>query len=354
MNYKQFNIGVPIKDNNVKIVSGLTQGDTANIVNVRLVDGTKPFDYTGYTDIVINILKPDGKVVVIGITSDPSNPANKVNIDNKYNVQAVDPAEGRIEFTLTGQATNVTGTYFCSISLFSGGKVLTTARINYYVGETLASETDGAVQQSEDYINLLELVNRNSAIETAEKNRADAEALRMKSEEERVAIFNTLHYNITEYLKNAENIVNITQGYMKEAERFSKLAQNPSKDALQSVITELNLAPKEYVDGGIADATKDFIVGDITELAPNRKKLTIGTSTNNASDIANLDKGETCVSADGVPVIGTDGGNVMMGGVVVGATEPTFTNVLWIDTANGNQLKFYDGTWKPASIVAFS
>ena len=38
------------------------------------------------------------------------------------------------------------------------------------------------------------------------------------------------------------------------------------------------------------------------------------------------------------------------GGFIVSATTPTITNVLWIDTANDNIMKFYDAStlmWIP-------
>ena len=42
----------------------------------------------------------------------------------------------------------------------------------------------------------------------------------------------------------------------------------------------------------------------------------------------------------------TGGGSA--GGSVVSATAPEDTNVLWVDTANSNLLKFYDGSaWIP-------
>lgn len=347
MNVKRFNVSVPIKDNNTKIVGGLVQYDTANVINVKLIDGTEPFDYTGYTDIMVQILKPDGHSVVAGITDGP-------NDNNPYTIQAVAPAEGRLMFSLQGQATILTGTYFCTISLFNAGKVLTTARINYYVGESLTNEFDPGIQSDDDYNFLLNLINRNSAIASAEATREDAEALRAQAEEERKVIFQTLVDNINAYLVNAQDYVNKTQAYMKDAERFAELAQNPNKEALQAVITELNLAAKEYVDTKVNDNTKDFIVGDITTPTEQRKKLFVGTSTKQSNGITALSVGEMCVGADGIPLMGTNGGNVAMTSVHIGPTAPAFDNLLWVDTSEGGQLKYYDGTWKPVSLVAFS
>jgi hypothetical protein len=48
----------------------------------------------------------------------------------------------------------------------------------------------------------------------------------------------------------------------------------------------------------------------------------------------------------GSPLVGTG----MSGSFKAIATEPSDTNYLWIDTANGNLLKYYNGTkWVPIS-----
>ena len=343
MNYKAFNIGLPIKDNNVKIQDGLVQYDTANIVNVRLIDGSEPFDFTGYTDILLDILKPDGHRIVAGITSDGE------NTNNPYQIHVLDPAQGLIRFVLSGQATIITGTYFCTLSLFASGKVLTSARINYYVGESLLNDMDSEIESTDDYQFLLNLINRNSDIATAEQERADAEYQRELNEEERNREFKEISDSITEYIKNAEKYVQLTQEYMEEAKRYAELAQNPSQKIINELITQMNLATKEYVDDEITENTKDFIVGEINA---NRKKFTMGTS----STIPTLDKGEFGIDGGNNIFAGGSNGNILLSGVyVVGPTEPQYDTLLWIDTNAGGQLKYHNGSeWVPASILAFS
>ncbi len=61
----------------------------------------------------------------------------------------------------------------------------------------------------------------------------------------------------------------------------------------------------------------------------------------------------------GVPVLGKDGKVPpeqlpALGGHTAQAEEPENKNLLWIDTANGNIIKFYDPeseTWKPVGAV---
>lgn len=64
-------------------------------------------------------------------------------------------------------------------------------------------------------------------------------------------------------------------------------------------------------------------------------------------------------AANGVPTLDA-GGKVptsqlpTLGGHAAQATAPTNTNLLWIDTGNGNILKFYDTaskSWKPVAAV---
>lgn len=344
MNYKAFNIGLPIKDNNVKIQDGLVQYDTANIVNVRLIDGSEPFDFTGYTDILLDILKPDGHRIVAGITSDGE------NTNNPYQIHVLDPAQGLIRFVLSGQATIITGTYFCTLSLFASGKVLTSARINYYVGESLLNEMDPGVESTDDYQFLLNLIDRNSNIASAEQDRADAEYQRELNEAEREEGFNELENYITEYLKNAVTYVNQTKEYMEETERFAELAQNPSAEIITGLISEMGLSTKEYVDTEIDENTKDFIVGDITK--EDHKVFTMGA----AATIPALQKGEMGIDSGNNVYVGGSSGNILISGVyIVGETAPDETTLLWIDTGSNSQLKYHNGSeWVPVSTLAFA
>lgn len=344
MNYKAFNIGLPIKDNNVKIQDGLVQFDTANIINVRLIDGAEPFDFTGYTDILLDILKPDGHRIVAGITSDGE------NTNNPYQIHVLDPAQGLIRFVLSGQATIITGTYFCTLSLFASGKVLTSARINYYVGESLLNEMDPGVESTDDYQFLLNLIDRNSNIASAEQDRADAEYQRELNEDAREERFSELEKYITQYLDNAVTYVNQTKGYMEDAERFAELAQNPSTEIITGLISEMGLSTKEYVDTEIDENTKDFIVGDITQ--EDHKIFSMGI----AATMPGLEKGEMGIDNGNNVYVGGSSGNILISGVyVVGEIAPEETTLLWIDTSANSQLKYYNGSsWVPVSTLAFA
>lgn len=352
MNYKEFNISLPISTNNVAVVDGIVQYDTANIVNVRLMDGVEPFDFRGYTEVYIEILKPDGTHIQSCVTDD-----SDVNSDNNpYVIHVVDPKEGRISFNLQGQATILTGTHFGQIMITSGGKILTTARINYYVGDTLQSDADpSGITSSGDYSSLRTLIARNSAIATAERDRVDAETLRKLAELAREERIDELENAITEYLNNAVSYVEQTQDYMEQAEAFAQLAQNPSAEIMQQLIAELDLAAESYVDTSVANATRNFDAGSYTDEADTKKVLKVRRG--NDADIPALDVGELGFSTDSLTAyIGGGSGNIPLNGVYVAqSSAPTRKDILWVDTSAGGAIKYWDGdSWEPTATAVFA
>lgn len=352
MNYKEFNISVPINTNNVSVVDGIVQYDTANIVNVRLMDGVEAFDFTGYTEVFIEILKPDGTHIQTCVTDDP-----EVNEDNNpYTIHVVDPKEGRISFNLQGQATILTGTHFGQIMITSGGKILTTARINYYVGDTLQSDADPSeITSSGEYSSLRTLIARNSAIAAAERDRVDAETLRKLAELARENRMDELEDAITAYLNNAVSYVEQTEDYMEQAQQFAQLAQNPSAEIIANLISQLGLASEDYVDDSISTATKNFDAGNYTDGADAKKLLKARRGSDD--DIPTLEVGEFGFSIDiGTAYIGGSSGNIPLNGVyVAGAMAPERKDLLWIDTSAGGTIKYWDGdSWEPTATATFA
>lgn len=348
MNYKQFNIALPIKDNNTVIISGLVQYDTANIVNVRLMDGTEPFDFTGYTEVFIEILKPDGTHIQSCVTDDPEITGD----NNPYSIQIVDPMEGRISFTLRGQATLLTGTHFCQIMIAAGGKLMTSARINYYVDETL-QDIDADFSSSSEYTTLLNLINRNSAIATAERTREDSEMQRILADKQRDENVLALTRMVQEYIDNANGYVDDTKANMELAQQYAELAQNPSAEIMESLIEQLNLVSKLYVDNLVATNTKNFDAGLFTDSAESKKLLKVRTGL--AEDIPELADGEFGLATDTKRLYI---GDIPVNGVYVASeTAPSETHVLWIDisTAGKGSIKYYDGSsWQPTATASFS
>lgn len=344
MNYKQFNVALPIKENNVAVISGLKRLDTANMVNVRLMDGIEPFDITGYTEVYIEILKPDGTHIQSCVT-------DKAEGDNNpYSIQVVNPKEGRISFTLLGQATVLTGTHFGQIMVASNGKLLTSARINYYVNENL-TDPDVDLTSESEYTTLLTLINRNSAIATAERTREDSEAQRIGAEIARGQKMLELEQEVDEYLANAEYYVAQTRDYMNTAEQYAQLAQNPSAEIMEGLIQELNLVTKLYVDTLVSSSTKNFNAGAFTDSIADKKLLKVRTGA--SSDMPELVEGELGYATDTKRLY--CGSTPINGVYIASATAPSETHLLWIDTSAGNVIKYHNGSaWVPTATAAFS
>ena len=172
---KTFNTTVSVKEGASRsVLRGIIQYDTLNEVNIRLSDGSKAFDYTGYTNIVFKVLKADGTSY----------------IDSEgENVIATSPVDGIITVNLTGQATAAAGLCQSVIEIYSGDGKMTTARFNYEVFEALDTD-EGletvAVDESENYYpvfqNLMaDLSELEASIEVAEAQRVTAELARASS-----------------------------------------------------------------------------------------------------------------------------------------------------------------------------
>ena len=132
---KTFNTTVSVKEGASRsVLRGIIQYDTLNEVNIRLSDGSKAFDYTGYTNIVFKVLKADGTSY----------------IDSEgENVIATSPVDGIVTVNLTGQATAAAGLCQSVIEIYSGDGKMTTARLNYEVFENL--DVDEDVESTTEY-----------------------------------------------------------------------------------------------------------------------------------------------------------------------------------------------------------
>lgn len=346
MNYKEFNVAIPIKANNVLIVDGIVQLDTANIVNARLMDGTEPFDFTGYTEVFIEILKPDGTHIQACVTDDPEiNDAN-----NPYTIQVVDPKEGRVSFTLQGQATILTGSHFAQITIMAGGRPLSTARLNYYVGGTLR-DPDIDLTSHDEYTTLLTLINRNSSIAEAERVRVDSETQRKLREIEREERMLEMEADVKDLVDTADERIEATERNAELAKQYAELAQNPSKEIMQALIEELNLVEKLYVDNLVATSVRNFDAGSFTDDADSKRLLKARTGL--AAEMPALAEGEFGFATDTKRLYVGD--TPINGVYYAGSEAPEETHLLWIDTSAGGVVKYHDGiAWQPTATATFS
>jgi len=155
------------------VLRGIIQYDTLNEVNIRLSDGSKAFDYTGYTNIIFKVLKADGTAY----------------IDSEgENVIATSPVDGIVTVNLAGQATTAAGLCQSVIEVYSGEDKMTTARFNYEVFENLdLDEAEVSESQYPVFQNLMaDLSALETSIEAAEALRVAVEAARVEAEVARV------------------------------------------------------------------------------------------------------------------------------------------------------------------------
>lgn len=129
------------------MLRGIVQFDTLNEVNIRLSDGTKAFNYDGYTNIIFKVLKADGTAY----------------IDSEgENVIATSPVDGVVTVNLAGQSTTAAGLCQSVLEIYSGDGKMTTARFNYEVFENL--DTNEAVESTTEYPALQNLLTDLSGI----------------------------------------------------------------------------------------------------------------------------------------------------------------------------------------------
>lgn len=358
MNYKEFYCTLPISENNVHIIDGIVRGDTANIVHVTLMDGSEPFDFSGCSDVLLRILKPDGTKVVAVAASD-----SRYNIDNPYAIHVSEPKAGRVSFTLKGQATMLTGTHFAQLTLLGDGNVLTTARINYRVGESLY-ELDSSLSDivSEDeYAGILNVIRQCSVIISSETDRRMAEELRLERDDtraaedaEREARMAQIAAQAEDYFANAERYVELTRTYKELAWQYVQLAKEPSKEVLDEILQGMEFATQEFVQSAINAAITDesFDAGAFIDEGMRLLQVRRGS----AKDLPILSNGEFGLSEDtGEVHIGCGGLNVPLTGVYTASeAAPARTDLLWIDTTN-SAIKYHDGMeWKSTAAATFA
>ena len=168
---KIFHTTVSVKDGTSRnVLRGIVQYDTLNEVNIRLFDGSKAFNYEGYTNIIFRVLKPDGTAY----------------IDSEgENVIATAPLSGIVTVILKGQATVAAGVCQGVIEIYSGNERMTSARLNYEVFSALNThETTEVENQYPVFQRLLsDLSELEATIELAESIRRAAETAWMEREE---------------------------------------------------------------------------------------------------------------------------------------------------------------------------
>lgn len=332
MNLKAINCAVNIRDNNVHVVRGIIKNDTGTILNLKLIDGTEAFDYTGYGLIVMNLLKPDGTFIVDSTGE---------------HLQAVDAENGMLSIKLDyTQATILAGMHFITISLYAntetnlidgdGGTVkVTTARINYYVEDNIDNTNDEEVQSQSQYPILEQIITQWADIKQGELQRISNENERVSNENERIS--NEAERVAAEAARADENagIVARATTAMEASEGILELMEKIihgeihdydeyAPVVVQSQMTAAIAAAMATIDGNDSvlkvkrglESAIDAAAGELY-FATDTRKLYMGVGD---SEYVCINEAEHIMSA----------------------SAPSDTSKIWIDTDDGNAIKFYD------------
>ena len=343
MNNKAFNVALSLTDNNTKIVKGVVQYDSGNLFRVKVMSGGEPFDFTGYTDIVLTIVKPDGTSIVTEQTE-----------DSDY-IQLFSPETGEVHFQLGGQATLLVGMHFAALSFYGDGMRTTTAKLNYFVEENNDAENiPDNIISSNDWQILTSLISKNSLIETAESARVIAELAREAAELSRAS-------ETAGIISSATALSNAAQQYAEMARAWAAVtfATAIPGDYWNFEIVEEDGHSNLYIVYDDALYPDGYTLPVLTQEQLEARLAAIncgvfGTPVDKIQilrglfeDLPTLDEGEMAWATDTKQMyIGTASGNQAVGKApyIAQATEPTDTSILWIDTANSNIIKYHNGS----------
>lgn len=290
---KYISCPVDLLKNNTGVYEGITQYDDADIFQIKLMQATEHFALDAYSNIIIEILKPDSQPFVDSIGE---------------NLVVTDESLGYLEYTLPSQATEQAGLYFATISIYNEGIKTTTGRFNYYVSDGITQYTD--ILDESNYPVLTQLISQVSVF-------AAQEAARVAAEEARVDEYN--------------GIIAATQAIQADI------------NAKYSQMNDLYIAFQEM----LADETG---TPDLSTLVTTSMLDTALSNVHNtyvaATEPTGMEEGDTyyCTADGKFYIMGAESlAQINAEQLIISATEPTDTSLLWIDTVN-NKVKYHDGS----------
>jgi hypothetical protein len=325
MNDKAFNVIISVRDNNAAVIRGVVQHDNGNLFNLKIFDGNEPFDFTGYTNMVLTILKPDGTRVV--------------DSDTGASLDFVNPEKGTVQISVGGQATVLTGMHFCSLEIFADGKRVTTARFNYFVSESLdAVNVPSEIQSKDEWPVLQGLVASCSEIISAERQRVLSELERIAAEDQRISTTEGIVAQVTA-------LAQMAQSHAEQAQQWAQMAQLVALGEPLPVVTKEELKQR----------LKEIDCGSFTEEIDH-----IEIKRGAEADLPLLATAELAYCMDTERLyIGTPTGNpVLINGpaFVASAVAPSDKSLLWIDisSSGGKAIKYHDGSsWVGTATATF-
>lgn len=283
MNKKVLSAVIQLKQNNNKILRGIVQNDTGVILDIRVMDGLVPFDFSGYGIVTIKVIKPDETVYINSNGSDLVDTLNAKTGRFKVGIPATLTAQPGMHFVTIGFGES-SNTYFQTVSF------------NYFVGED-ATISDSTIEGSDEFPILTNLIAQFSHMAEELQRFEDEEHDRQTNEAQRELEFLALKQQIEDLKQEAQQtkaMFNYVLQAIQDAGVTLPIPVDTSDLVLQDDLDDY--ATMTYVDQSIQDLDLPQVV--IQTTAPsNIDKIWIdvsGTSPvikfyrNNAWQTANV------------------------------------------------------------------
>lgn len=283
MNKKVLSAVIQLKQNNKKILRGVVQNDTGVILDIRVMDGLVPFDFSGYGIVTIKVVKPDETIYINSNGSDLVDTLNAKTGRFKVGIPATLTAQPGMHFVTIGFGES-SNTYFQTVSF------------NYFVGED-ATISDSTIEGSDEFPILTNLIAQFSHMAEELQRFEDEEHDRQTNEAQRELEFLALKQQIEDLKQEAQQtkaMFNYVLQAIQDAGVTLPIPVDTSDLVLQDDLDDY--ATMTYVDHSIQDLNLPQVV--IQTTAPsNIDKIWIdvsGTSPvikfyrNNAWQTANV------------------------------------------------------------------
>lgn len=283
MNKKVLSAVIQLKQNNNKILRGVVQNDTGVILDIRVMDGLVPFDFSGYGIVTIKVIKPDETVYI--------------NSNGSDLVDTLNAKTGRFKVGIPASLTAQPGMHFVTIGFGeSSNTYFQTVSFNYFVGED-ATISDSTIEGSDEFPILTNLIAQFSHMAEELQRFEDEEHDRQTNEAQRELEFLALKQQIEDLKQEAQQtkaMFNYVLQAIQDAGVTLPIPVDTSDLVLQDDLDDY--ATMTYVDQSIQDLDLPQVV--IQTTAPsNIDKIWIdvsGTSPvikfyrNNAWQTANV------------------------------------------------------------------
>lgn len=240
MNKKVLSAVIQLKQNNNKILRGVVQNDTGVILDIRVMDGLVPFDFSGYGIVTIKVVKPDETIYINSNGSDLVDTLNAKTGRFKVGIPATLTAQPGMHFVTIGFGES-SNTYFQTVSF------------NYFVGED-ATISDSTIEGSDEFPILTNLIAQFSHMAEELQRFEDEEHDRQMNEAQRELEFLALKQQIEDLKQEAQQtkaMFNYVLQAIQDAGVTLPISVDTSDLVLQDDLDDY--ATITYVDNSIQD-----------------------------------------------------------------------------------------------------